>query len=418
MAGLSLRSSAFADSKLNNPLVAIAALVGIVLLFVAGFLALTGTFPDDPRFWRMFALGWILAALASLPAVGLLVYLDRRDPEPWWAGSLAYFWGAVVATGLGLVIRTAAIGPISQVFDDTATTFDTTALGVQVVDISVLFDLLENAFLAPLIEEGLKALALIVLVLLMPAILNGVRDGIVYGALVGLGFAVAETAMYLGGWYASAAFAPFMGELVPRFVFGGINGHAVYSALFGAALGLSIETKQGAWVRKGSLVIGGYLLAVSAHSMANAFGPVALTVLVSLTGIDPGVLTGGELWWLSAVEVVMTYGWAYLILGYLVVQSGQTELNVIKNELRAESPPIVTIAEVPVIEAEGMWRLRRTPGLTRRVSIRVVRAQNRVAFRRDQLRRDGRLLTNDDALEELRGKVVTVRAHSEGSSPL
>ena len=245
------------------------------MLFVAGFLALSGTFPDDSRFWKMFALGWIFAALVSLPAVGLLVYLDRRDPEPWWAGSLAYFWGAVVATGLGLVVRTVAIGPISAFFDDTATTFDTTAFGVQIVDTSILFDWLETAFLAPIIEEGLKALALLVLIMLMPALLNGVRDGIVYGALVGLGFAVAETAMYIGGWYANAGFAPFMGQLVPRFVFGGINGHAVYTALFGAASGLAIETKKGAWVRKGALVVGGYLLAVSAHSMSNAFvGPL------------------------------------------------------------------------------------------------------------------------------------------------
>jgi RsiW-degrading membrane proteinase PrsW (M82 family) len=390
-------------------------LVGVVLLFVAGFVALTGTFPDDSRFWQTFALGWMLAALASLPAVALLVYLDRRDPEPWWAGSLAYFWGAVVATGLGLVIRTTAIGPISAVFDDTATTFDTTALGVQIVDISVLFDWLETAFLAPLIEEGLKALALIVLVLLMPALVNGVRDGIVYGALVGLGFTVAETAMYIGGWYANAGFAPFMGQLVPRFVFGGINGHAVYSALFGAALGLSIETKKRAWGQKGALVIGGYLLAVSAHSMANAFGPLALLGLVSLAGIDPGVLTVGELWWLSAAEVVMTYGWAYVILGYLVVQSGSSELKVIKDELMEESEPIVTVAEVPVIAAESIWKLRQVPGLPRRVSMRLVRAQNRVAFRRDQLRRDGRLQTEDDALDELREEVVTLRAHVAGS---
>ena len=47
----------------------------------------------------------------------------------------------------------------------------------------------------------------------------------------------------------------------------------------------------------------------------------------------------------------MTYGWAYVILGYLVTQSGRSELKVIKDELKGESEPIVTVAEFPVIAA-------------------------------------------------------------------
>ena len=82
MAGFHIRSSALSDSKLNDPRVAILVLTGMASLFVLGFVAMTGAFPDDPRFWRLFALGWLAAALASVPAVALLIYLDRRDPEP------------------------------------------------------------------------------------------------------------------------------------------------------------------------------------------------------------------------------------------------------------------------------------------------------------------------------------------------
>lgn len=395
---------------MDDPRVAFLVLTGLVALFVGAFLALTGAFPDDSRFWRLFALGWLVAALASVPAVALLIYLDRRDPEPWWAGSLAYFWGAVVATELSLVIRTAVMTPLSRSFDQSARHFETTAVGVRVVDRSAIFESLENVLTAPFVEEAIKSAALLILVALLPSLIGGVRDGIVYGALVGLGFAVAETASYIGSWYANAGFSPFMGQLVPRFVFGGINGHAVYSALFGASLGLAIEVEKGRWARKTLLIVGGLLLAVSAHAMSNAFGPFALVMLVSVFGIDPGLLSVGELWWLSAAKVLMTTAWAYLILAYLIGRSGKTELEVIKGELMEEAEPTVLVAELPLIEEEGIWRLRRVPWLTRRVSVRVVRAQNRVAFRRHYLSRQGRSSAGDAALEDLRATIVSIRA--------
>lgn len=177
--------------------VTIGALVGVVLLFIAGLVVLASNAPDDARYWRVFVIGWLLAAAASIPAVALLVYLDRRDPEPWWAGSLAYFWGALVATGLGLVIRIAALGSITEAFDQTAGLFDTAALGVQIAGPSVVLVWLDTALLAPVVEEVIKALALLILVAFLPSLINGVRDGVVYGALVGLGFAVAETAREL-----------------------------------------------------------------------------------------------------------------------------------------------------------------------------------------------------------------------------
>lgn len=158
-----------------------------------------------------------------------------------------------------------------------------------------------------------------------------------------------------------------MGQLVPRFVFGGVNGHAIYSALFGAGLGLAIEVEKGRWVRKTLLVVGGALLAVSAHGMSNGFGPTALVMLTSIFSIDPGLLSVGEVWWLSAAKVAMTTGWAYLILAYLLVRSGNAELEVIKTEFREETEPTVLVGELPLIEAEGMWRMRHAGGVPKAI---------------------------------------------------
>jgi RsiW-degrading membrane proteinase PrsW (M82 family) len=397
--------------------VAWTAAAGVGLLFVLGIFALGRAVPDDDRFWGVFATGWLLAAAASMPAVLMIAYLDRRDPEPAWVGALAYFWGALVATGLGLVIRVAAMGPVSQIFDETAGLFDTTNLGVQIVDRNVLFDWLETALAAPFAEEALKALALLILLFLAPPLIGSVRDGIVYGALVGLGFAVAETALFIGGRYANAGIAPFLTQLVPRFVFGGINGHAIYSALFGAALGLAVEQERGSWVRKTLLVIGGFLLAVSAHAMSNAFGPSALVIIVSLVGIDPGVVSIAELWFLSAVKVLMTTGWAYLILGYFVVRSGYSELDVIRTELIHEVPVAATKEEYELAKSEGIWKLRRIPGMRRRVSLSLVRAQNRIALFRHRLELSGRPLDDDVVLSDLRAQIASIRARG-GFAPV
>jgi protease PrsW len=258
------------------------------------------------------------------------------------------------------------------------------------------------------IEESIKALALILLAIVFPALISGVRDGVIYGALVGLGFAVMETALYIGSWYADAGISAYLGQLVPRFVFFGVNGHLIYTALFGAAFGLANEYTRRGWVSKTLTVFGGLLLAISAHAMSNAFGPVSLIVLVSLLGIDPGYLNFGELWWLSALEILLTYSWAYVILTYLTVRSGYSELDIIKAELGEERPPVAR-EERPLIEAEGLWRLRRMSWMSRRTSVRVVRAQNRLAFRRRLMQRNGRPIDTDGAIARLREHIVVTR---------
>ena len=314
-----------------------------------------------------------------------------------------------MATGFGLVIRSRALEPLFRIFDESAALFTPTQFGLEITDRAALFDWLETALAAPVIEESVKALALILLAILFPGLISGVRDGVIYGALVGLGFAVMETALYIGSWYADAGISSYMGQLVPRFVFFGVNGHLIYSALFGAAFGLAIEYTRRGWVAKTLTIFGGLLLAISAHAMSNAFGPVSLIVLVSLFGIDPGYLNFGELWWLSALEVLLTYSWAYVILIYLTVRSGYSELEIIRAELEDEHPPVVAHEERPLIEAEGLWRLRRLPWLSRRTSVRVVRAQNRLAFRRRLMQRNGRPIDTDAAMTRLREHIVNTK---------
>ena len=240
-----------------------------------------------------------------------MAYLDRREREPWWLATLAYLWGAVVATGLALALNATVADSVAKLFDETTAIADTTALGIQVVDPAGLFVWLETGFVAPLLEEAVKGIALVMLFMLLPTEANSMRDGIVYGALVGLGFAVMETTVYITTAYAATGVAPYVSQIVPRFALFGVSGHALYSAIFGAGLGMARQSLTYGRVRRFLAPFGAFLLAVSAHAMSNVFGPYAFAAAASLTGTaTDGMVSVGQLWVLSLVEIVSVNLWA------------------------------------------------------------------------------------------------------------
>ena len=341
----------------------------LVAMFIAGLVQLVGPAIQSPDVAGVALSSYFLALGAAVPCVVLVAYLDRREREPWWLATLAYLWGAVVATGLALALNATVTESVANLFDETAAIADTTALGIQVVDPNALFVWLETGFVAPLVEESVKGIALVILFLLLPAEANSMRDGIVYGALVGLGFAVMETTVYITTEYAATGIAPYVSQIVPRFALFGVSGHALYSGIFGAGLGMARQSLTYGRIRRFLVPFGALVLAVSAHAMSNVFGPYAFAAAASLTGTaTDGMVTVGQLWVLSLVEIASVNLWALVIVVYMGVRSGYWELDVAKTELREEVPGAVSPEEYLLVEAEGLWRLRRITG----VSIPVV----------------------------------------------
>jgi hypothetical protein len=107
--------------------------------------------------------------------------------------------------------------------------------------------------------------------------------------------------------------------------------------------------------------------------------------------------------------VIATYLWAYVIMAYLTTSSGYWELRVCQTELAEEGRPTITPEEQALVDAEGLWRLRRVPGLSRRGSARLVRAQNEVAFRRHDVRRAGADPGSDRLVEQWRDVILGLR---------
>ena len=114
----------------------------------------------------------ILAALSFPLLILICFWLDRYEPEPARYRLAALGWGGVVAVSLSLVAEQVlfALPGTSTVIDATVT--------------------------APLVEEFGKGLFLVVIVILRRSQVHGVLDGIVYAALVGIGFAFVEDIVY------------------------------------------------------------------------------------------------------------------------------------------------------------------------------------------------------------------------------
>ena len=196
-----------------------------------------------------------LSALACLPTTGFGLWvvhrLDRQQKEPWRLVLVATAWGAIVATSL--VIWAEGL-------------FQFWSINALVpgpgLDAS-------NAFSAGLFEELAKGLAVLLLYLVMRDEFHDVVDGIVYGAAVGLGFNFMETIGYMT--YLDSLFGPYAAgfQWYHRQVLDLFFGHATYTALVGAGIGIARQLPER---RQRVIAIAcGWLGAIAAHFAWDAW---------------------------------------------------------------------------------------------------------------------------------------------------
>lgn len=160
-------------------------------------------------------------------------WLDRVEPEPRPARLHAFLWGASAAAGVAVIVNSLVA----------------IALG----------DVVATVVSAPLVEEGMKGLA--VLWAVRRREVDGVVDGIVYAAWAGLGFAVVEDVLYF-----AAALGDGTGAVV--FVLRGLLtpfAHPLFTAWIGMAVGLAV--RRGTPV--GPAALGGGVIAVLTHALWN-----------------------------------------------------------------------------------------------------------------------------------------------------
>ncbi|MFC7406135.1 PrsW family intramembrane metalloprotease [Georgenia alba] len=204
------------------------------------------------------AVSSILALFPLAGVIGAVLWVDRWEPEPKWLLAAAFAWGAGVSTAVSLWLNTAYSQSVyNRTGDD------------------VLANTLGAVVGAPLVEESIKCLGVLLIFLLRRKFFDGPVDGIVYAAVVAAGFAFTENILYFA--QNSAA-----GALGMTFVMRGIMSpfaHLIFTAAAGIALGFASRSRNSlTWVWAFPIGLVGAMLL---HAVWNASASLGGVMLVA-----------------------------------------------------------------------------------------------------------------------------------------
>ena len=296
------------------------AMITIILNSVIGLSALTQN-----------GVASIIAAviIPLVPAIGinlLVNFMDRYEREPWFLRLAAFLWGAIIAIPPALFIEQKVDTVLQNLLDPTNTS--------QVLRVALL------GLNAGVTEETIKGLGLLLLFIILRDEFDNVTDGIVYGALIGAGFAMVENFSYFA--LNSKNFLVFL--IVGRIILGWL-GHSTFIACFGAALGYIRHTR----VRWKQLVIPllGFLVAVGLHSFFDFVDFQASAAIRSAPG-NSMVVT------FALIAIIGNYVPPFLAqigLLYILIKSLAHEAAVVREFLAVEvSNGVVTVGEYALLQ--------------------------------------------------------------------
>ena len=393
----SLARSISASPMRRTPVVVAFVAVLVVLLAAAliGYALWLGQHPS--RAPGLFLLALLAAAALALPGLGFLWWLDRNEREAPLVFFGIFLFGVVVSVGLALLIAGPAGNGLLQglgLMPADARSFDPlsqSTLPLEQIGRAEIVKLsFSRAIVPPLLEEGFKVLALLLLIIFLRAEFDSVRDGIIYGALVGLGFMVAETAYHVTDAFLRTGTLAFGQQLAARFYFLGLNGHTLFGALMGAGFGLARQT-QARWM-KILAPIAFVILALAAHLVQNTLTFSVAGLISTFLGFENTPLAqmpSVALWLCMATGALFTLGLFYAAVLELLQEGGRWEQAVVRAELAEEIGTAVTPDEYRLIEADWGWGPRVIPNFPDAAGRRIANAQNELALRKWRVRHNG-----------------------------
>ena len=225
-------------------------LVGIVIGSVCAAIALI-LYAQQPGLGgaRATVIGIALALPTAAAIVAALLWLDRLEPEPRLNLLFAFLGGAGMATLLALVVNTVSKNYVVV-----------PAFGA--VEGTLIF----NSIAAPIVEETAKGGVLLMLLRLRRQEIDGPTDGIVYAAMVGVGFALSENVnYYMRGLHMGGTVLAY--TVVLRGLIAPLC-HPLFTSMTGLGVAYSAERRGGS--RAGILI--GWVAAIVLHALWNTSG--------------------------------------------------------------------------------------------------------------------------------------------------
>ena len=193
----------------------------------------------------------IASVIAFIPAffyIIPLIFLDRYDPEPPWLIAAAFAWGGIVAVVFSFIVNTAIGQGVYSATGDP---------GLSMVASAVIS--------APIFEELSKGIGVVILLIFFRKEFDDILDGVVYGGVIGLGFATVENVLYYGRGVAAG-----VDMLIYLMIIRGIASpfiHVTFTAMTGIGCGIARESHN--TLVKLVMPIVGYIFAVILHMLWN-----------------------------------------------------------------------------------------------------------------------------------------------------
>jgi len=360
-----------------------------LLLAVGGWL-----FAQEQSLMSSLMTAWLLSwalVLAYAVPVSLVIYrLDLFEREPRLMLAAAVVWGGVVATSLAAHANEAWLSILSKVASpDFATQWGAAIVG-------------------PGVEETLKLMGVVILYLIVSSEFDGVMDGFVYGAMVGLGFTVVEDVSYFINAVAAVPGAvdqsgPVLDTFLIRVVGGGLYGHVLFTGLTGTGFAFFVTHRAGGMPKRllgaGACIAAG----VSAHVVWNS--PWMESILQTSSGAGPSVFQ-----W---IEYGAVKGLPFLILlGVLVLFATRSEEANYRSIVAGELDPTV-ITDDEIRSLRSLWARRSARTATERLRGRAgskLTGRLQAAQIEYAMIRSGTDSLADPALDAQRLKIRSIRA--------
>jgi RsiW-degrading membrane proteinase PrsW (M82 family) len=326
-------------------------LVGGCLLFVG--VEQIGYFGSYPGAWLLSV---VLLAATAIPA-GIIIYrFDQFEPEPASLVAVAVVWGGVVAVTFAGLANELMFSFLQHVVP--AVTVDSWAASLT----------------APINEELYKGAGLVIMYLMARREFDGVMDGLVYGAMIGLGFQVMENVQYF--MLAANGSDGDAGSVVSMFflrvVLSGLYSHMLFTAFAGFGFAYFVTRREQTLSRRLGLLILCMALAWAAHFVWNS------PWLESLMAKGTGGFAG---------EIVIKGMPFVILLALLAVfarrREGQAFAQLMRSEVGSDT---VTEEEFQTLKSrrqrrKALRRMKRTKGATARTVLkRLMREQINLAL--------------------------------------
>jgi RsiW-degrading membrane proteinase PrsW (M82 family) len=307
-------------------------------------------------FYLAMILLTVVAAVAPAVLYSLFVWwLDRYEKEPWGLLAAAFIWGAIPAVFLSLIAEFVIGVPFAAFFGQNGA------------------DFAAGSVVAPVVEESVKALAILAVFLIFRPEFDGVLDGIVYGALVGFGFAMTENGLFFLAALAEGGAVSWLALVFVRTLVFGLN-HGLFSGIVGMGFGYA-SVSPSVWKRWLAPVV-----ALGAAVFVHAVHNVSTTL-------------ASELCWPVLISLLNDWG-GVAILVVIVLLSWDRERRCITEELAEEvtagtlSQDVYETASSYGARVCAQWRTLASYGLSRAWRVRRLHQRaTELAFAKRRLQR-------------------------------